>query len=191
MNTTDYLVGIVRKAADTVVQEWVTTLDVDDLTQDVWVELSSDDRLIEDFYMSDNPMAIARHLAKRCASKSVGSYEFHSGQYQYGTKEVRGILESGVLKTREFKTITEQTDLTIAMEKLRTRKERYAQDIADRFFWGNKDVESKRVTRAVDALTEEMNRVNTSRRFSHREGPGTRVIVSNSSALSRTRFDRE
>lgn len=184
------VVAAVKKAAELVARDWVTTLEVEDLQQDVWTELFEDPNLWEEIQDSDNPIAIARHLAKRCASKTVSAYEFHSGQYQYGTKEVRSILGSGVLKTQDFKTLTERADVTVGMENLRSRHSAYADALVDRYFWGKKDGADMTLSRAVDALTEEMNRANTASRFSHKEGPGKRTVISNATAIEVTRSVR-
>lgn len=188
MNTIEDLRQAVKTAATIVARDWVTTLDPDDVEQDIWLELMEDNNLLEEAKASDNPVAILKHLGNRSASKVVNAYEFHSGQYQYGTKEVRAILEQGVLSTNEFKTLTEQADMTGGLENLRERLDRYADIIVGRFFWNDKSYDSKTVTRAVDALTQEMNRVNTTRRFSHIEGPGKRKASSNAASIARTRI---
>jgi hypothetical protein len=180
----------VKKAAEIVSRDWVTTLDQDDVEQDIWLELLEDDGLMKEVENSSSPLTILRHLGNRNASRIVNAYEFYSGQYQYGTKEVRGILEQGVLTTHEFRTTTEKQDILGGMECLRERNDRYADVIVNRFYWKDRTVDTKTVTRAVDALTQEMNRVNTLRRFSHKEGPGKRTVVSNAASIDATRASR-
>jgi len=92
------------------------------------------------------------------------------------------------IERTDTETVTERIDLFIAMGRLMQRNARYVDVVVRAFVTGDWDrsKDGKELTRAVDALTREMNNTHRRRVSEYREGPGTRKVVSNSAAQAMT-----
>lgn len=207
----------VKTAARTTAREWDGVIEADDAEQEIWLHLLERPNVMAEIVAMDRP---ARVLMLTKTGRQIGSqarddYSYFSGNYSYGTEEVRGMLDRGALESDEAtgdfgavdtalwelpesailklnrtdtETATERVDLVLGMKGLRDSQSPYFADIVNRYVLGMPctDVSArKRVQRAVDALAVEMNRVNTRRRFEH-DGLGSRKVVPNTTAHGRT-----
>lgn len=167
----------VRQAARTVSVYWPETIDADDVEQEIAVRLlEADVRWLE--ALADSPAAGIVTVLKRAGMQVAAGYrddfELFSGNYFYSGDEVRRLLADGALVFGDELTCTERADLARAMSQLAKASpqyhdvlvRRYALDEANR---ADKDV----LSRAVRALTREMNRSFNRARVAH-EGPALR-----------------
>lgn len=162
----------VETAARGSARKW-PTLDWEDVRQDVWVYLMERPNQLEKLAEEEDPSTQLRKIAGQQAAMSADVYEFFSGQYEYGTDEVRALLEMGLITNQEAATLTESTDLSTGMLMLQGKNQNQFNNIVDRFVHGIM-VDTKETTRAIDSLTVLMNRVNTSSRYTDHQGPGAR-----------------
>lgn len=165
----------VETAAKGASRKW-PTLDWEDIRQDVWVYLLENKPEYTKLLKEEDPSTQLRRIAGQRAAMAADVYEFFSGQYEYGTDEVRTLLEMGLITNREAATLSESTDLSTGMLMLRESNKNYFDAIVEKYVHGADQEESRaRATRrAVDALTVLMNRVNTSSRYTDHQGPGAR-----------------
>lgn len=179
----------VTRAARITARRWPGVIDSEDAEQEIWVRLLESDYLDR---LAEMDSAARTHVLGRIggqvASRYRDDYEAFSGNLSYGTDEVRAMLRAGLLarQRRELdpssETLTEFLDLHEGAQSLRDGSPQYAETIHKVFLEGGTVDHRMQVTRAVDALTREMNRV-SSRRFAlHADGPGTRTVLSNAQA---------
>jgi hypothetical protein len=166
----------VETAARGSARKW-PTLDWEDVRQDVWVYLMENAPEMEKLLKEEDPSTQLRRISGQRAAMAADVYEFFSGQYEYGTDEVRVLLEMGLITNREAATLTESTDLSTGMLMLQAKNLSQFDAIVDRYVHGIPSPDktaAKVVERAVDGLTVLMNRVNTSSRYTDHQGPGAR-----------------
>lgn len=165
----------VEKAARDISRKW-PTIDWEDTRQDIWVQLLERPNQLAQALEEEDPGVRLRKLAAQSVAEEINTYEFFSGQYEYGTDEVRTLLEMGLITNREVATLTESTDLSTGMLMLKDRNKGQFNIIVDKYVYDIEQPDRKSVTRAIDALTTLMNRVNTSTRYTDHQGPGARKV---------------
>ncbi len=186
----------ILKAARSVAQDWPGVTTPDDLAQEVWIKISELTTLRQQSLMALDAKLRASQLRKWCrqaASEERDKYEIMTGNYQYGTDEVREMLENGWLTinpSEEYTTnggrkasfydaetdsyqltnipevleteVTDaHTDLMLGFSRLKKRNEVYYNAIGLRYVGAlvpRGGAAERRLRRAVDALTQEMNR---------------------------------
>jgi len=178
----------VERAAKDVARTW-PLLDWEDLRQEMWVFLLERPNQLAERMADENPGPKLRKIAKQVATEGNSAYEFFSGQYEYGTDEVRGLLEMGVIVRPEETTLIESTDLSSGMLALRSFNKNHFDVIVNKYVHGIDPTHRKDVTRAIDSLTVLMNRVNLTNRYADHQGPGARKAVSNYDAIRATSDD--
>lgn len=217
MDTTTYnmLEPDVKTAAKTTAREWADVIDHDDAEQEIWLRiLDAGQNTIDTIAGLDKParVSVLTDIGHQIGMDYRDDYELFSGNYTYGTRQVRKMLEndalagvedeSGVpiwelpesiikqLERTDTETVTERIDLMIGMSRLLKRNASYVQLLRDVYLNGvtpDDGTERKNLTRAVDALTKEMNRVHIARKAEYTEGPGTRKVLTNAEAQKLTR----
>jgi hypothetical protein len=124
-------------------------------------------------------------LAHQEAGKEMTDYEHFSGQYTYDTEIVRALLENGAL-TDDLDGFREDIiDLIDALVQMTWEKSVYVDPILKRYVDNDKPVDSterSRLSRAIESLTQHMNRNHQNRTRNREDGPGSRSAVSNASA---------
>lgn len=185
------MAGDVERAARIVARRWPDVIDEDDAYQEIWLRLLEKD-YVDRVYELDAAARgdVLRRIGVQIASQYRDDYEIFSGQVCYGTEEVHRML-SGQMLVRDRseldpsgEALAEYIDLHEARKLLRDSIPRYAEVIDVRFVSGGPVADTKLVTRAVDALTREMNRVHLRRSAVHRDGPGSRRAVTNAAAIA-------
>lgn len=190
---TPELVEEVRRAGHSTARRWAGIIEADDAEQEIWL------RLLESNYLDKleemEPGARAHVLGRiggQVASGYRDDYESFTGNLSYGTDEVRAMLRSGLLARQRdqldpsSETLTEFLDLHEGAQSLRDVSPQFAETIGAVFLLGQEVPNRMQITRAVDALTREMNRV-SSRRFVEYSGPGSRQAQSNDQANHTTK----
>lgn len=167
----------VERVARQVSAKW-PTIEWEDTRQDIWVELLSSDSLLDTALESEDPSPIFRMLASRTISNSFQRTELAQGSYVYGTKDIRALLESGIIQNPTEFTVTQSTQVSEAMLKLLHKNKDYFNTIVDRFVHGIK-TPSQATTRAVDKLSDFINWQASITDANGHEGPGSRKVVSN------------
>jgi hypothetical protein len=163
----------VETAARGSARKW-PTLDWEDVRQDVWVYLLENTPEMEKLLKEEDPSTQLRRISGQRAAMAADVYEFFSGQYEYGTDEVRTLLEMGLITNQEAATLTESTDLSTGMLMLQSSNRSYFDLIVNKYVHGVEPTHRKDITRSIDSLTVLMNRVNTSSRYTDHQGPGAR-----------------
>jgi hypothetical protein len=190
---TDEIYDDVQRAARTVARKWPDVIDEDDAEQEIWLRLYGND-YIGTLADAETPSrrSVLNRIGGQVASQYRDDYEAFSGQVTYGTDEVRRMLTSGMLTRTDFdpssETLTEYIDLHEAAKSLRDSDAAYAEIVWQTFVLKEPPGHTQRVTRAVDALTREMNRVNRRRWSAHHDGPGSRKVISNEASRAATGY---
>lgn len=179
----------VERAARIVARRWPDVIDEDDAYQEIWLRLLEKDYVGRVYEMDAAARGdVLRRIGVQIASQYRDDYEIFSGQVCYGTDEVYRLLSARMLVRDRSEldlsgeTLAEYIDLHEARELLRSSIPRYAEVIDARFVSGEPVPDTKLVTRAVAALTREMNRVHLRRSAVIVDGLGSRRVVSNSAA---------
>lgn len=186
----------VKAAARVTGREWADVIDAEDAEQEIWMLLlSRSEELPGNIASLDKAarMSVLVEIGHQIGVQYRDDYELFSGKYVYGTRQVRELLEKTDfvdIETFDNATdmsFTERTDLVSALARLKKRNARYVAVLGANFVQGEPiHSHAQELTRAVDALTHEMNRTHKARRAEHLTGPGTRKITSNAQASFRT-----
>jgi hypothetical protein len=193
MDSTTYelLKPDVVTAAKTTARQWPGTIDEEDAEQEIWALLIEAPKSIDVLSQMERPNRVSTLTlyGHRVAARYRDDYELFSGNYLYSTDYVRRLLDADILvfsgDRPDKLTFSEWVDITEAFAKVQQRNAGYADLIARVFIQGEKlqsGADRMQLTRAVDSLTKEMNRVHTSRVLNYTEGPGTRRVMSNTQA---------
>lgn len=194
----ELLMPEVKKAARAVVSEWPGVIELDDVEQEVWVRLLDPGYGLPVETLVDQEPAerykILKAIGHRVAAKEREDYAHFSGNYRYGTDEVRKYLKNGILYelTDDVRTefdifspdnpgnrkpgyidtdmISVKIDMEEGLRAVGKSKPHYVDALISYYVNGLKlgDSEMKRVRRAADALTREMNRASRSGFAQHR-----------------------
>ncbi|TCO56883.1 hypothetical protein [Actinocrispum wychmicini] len=173
----------IEKAARITASGWQGTIDIDDAIQEISLALLADN-YVENVIAMD-PAArhtVLRKIGQHIATRYRTEYEVHSGNYRYGPGEVRGLLHHGALHDDQDSFDAGTADLRSAWPALNNR---YQAALTARFLNGQDpgdSAERMRITRAIDTLTELMNRNVRSHAARGHDGPGARQAMSNSRA---------
>ncbi len=179
----------VDKVAKSTSYKW-EDLDWEDIRQDMWVHLlerpNQFDIILEDDW--DTVDKKLRKIGSQVAVAEVHGYEQYSGQYVYGKDEVKGLLRSGALLDSNFGTLTERTDLSLAMEALKESNPSYFTLLVDNYVYDKAMTEAqfKTIVKALSKLTVLMNQVHNFNEYTYEDGPGARQVFSNSTSVAIT-----
>lgn len=171
----------VRRAASAVVSEWPGVVGVDDLAQELWVEIleSPATQKVLAGKNSREMLNLLARMGHRIAARYRNSNARFSNQVQYSVDDIKAALSGHTLWGALL------DDLAAGLESLRERSENYAEAIRLRYFERinpGPDADRKRLSRALEALTEEVNRqvrakfarLDASPGRTLGDGPGTR-----------------
>lgn len=179
----------VDKIAKSTSYKW-DDLDWEDIRQDMWVWMLENpneyNKLMDDDW--DTRDKKLRRIGTQVAVAEIHGYEQYSGQYIYGTDEVRGMLRQGVVLKTDAGTATERIDLSLAMIELKESNISYFNIIVDKYVHEKELNNAQRMvlSRANDKLTLLMNQIHNIREFTYHSGPGARQVLSNSTSVAIT-----
>lgn len=167
------LVKPVKKAAKIVASQWPGVIDADDVEQEIWLYLVESPASAQKALEATEPKAQARFLTRighQRASRARTSYDYFRGAYKYSVKDVKSLLVTGALSSDNQDGVkVEYTDLHIGFRALKERNEGQAESLARRYLLGGSmetGAEKMMLSRAVVALTDEMNRSHRINRYS-------------------------
>lgn len=189
MEITEEFYQKVDKVAKSTAYKW-TDLDWEDIRQDMWVWMLDNPneytKLMEDDW--DTRDKKLRKIGSQVAVAEVHGYEQYSGQYIYGTDEVRGWLRENIILKSDDSVISERLDLSLAMMELNETNKSYFSVIIDRYVHERElnGAERKRLTLAVEKLTLLMNQIHNFNEYTYEDGPGARKVLSNSTSVAIT-----
>lgn len=186
---------LARAAARRVSAQWPDVVERDDLEQDILVYLMENGpATVGRIFEEDEPtrQAFLIKLGHRMASDAQAAYDRFSGNYMYDSAEVLGYLKRHIWLAGDVQSVEKQ-DLAEAVANLAETNSTYYAAVVNRFVHeiipDRSDTAGfNRVQRAVDALTEKMNRIGSDRQRNWTEGPGSRKVISNASSIRKTKF---
>lgn len=189
----DELQQLAGAAARRVAGQWPTTVEKEDLEQDIVLHLLTRPGVLARLFEEPEQQVRQAFLIKvghQLASKQQQDYDRFSGNYLYDAAEVRGLVERQVWLT-ESKPSAEKLDLEEALGLLAEKNSRYYASLVNRFVHEivpdtSDTAEFNRIQRGIESLTELMNRIGAERKRTYTEGPGSRKAISNASALRAT-----
>jgi hypothetical protein len=135
-------------------------LDWEDIRQEMWVFLLERRNQLKEATLDPTDTNL-RVIAKQVVAELTEQDNVAWGKYEYGTKHVRSMLEAGLLHDDRMGTLSERHDLDNAMSDIAVEYPQHWDAITHRYYNDEPvvtDVERKRLQRAVDKLTELMNR---------------------------------
>jgi hypothetical protein len=205
----------IKKAAKTVAFEWPGVMDEEDVEQALNLHLlerpNSIDKLLNEFDEKQRLNAIIK-IGHQIAKQERTDYEHFSGNFRYCVDEVRQFLEDRALKNDdpelgsnwsvsdnfvdggEFEDAvlsksSSEIDLERGMARLRKQNAKYADIITLRYLneIPTAELDRKQLSRALSALTNEMNRSYKQQLRDREEGPGTRRQMSRAAAYQESR----
>ena len=199
----------VKEAAKSVANQW-QRVEEEDLVQNIWVRLLESPSTLDFLRAVDSGAVrpVLFRVARQIAAEDHHKQQVANGDFRYGVREVRRLLEEGILKGQEEAitssnwgqtavkktgiadstclTASAFTDIVDGMVELRKRPgSRYFDLIVRKYVLGDKLEEEggdRRASgRAIKSLTTSMNR-NIKRDAADHDGPGSRKAISNRSA---------
>lgn len=211
----DLLLPDVRTAARTTARSWDGVIEFDDAEQEIWVRLLEARTTTNTVLEMDRPARVSAltRIGQQIGSQYRDDFEVFSGNWVYGTQDVRKMLDHDALggergdfgtdvpmwelpesiidqlNRTDTETATERIDLFRGLKRLYASNSWYAEIVVSNYVDCD-PVHPNRIdlTRAVDALTKEMNRTHTRRKAAYDEGrPGTRAAMPNEKAQKLTR----
>lgn len=178
----------IKKAASSVAFVWNSIVDPEEAEQMITLHLLERPGSLKKIVnmQRDAQYRAVVGIGHQIASQERADYDYFRGAYRYSVKEIKDALQAGVL-VEEFDNFHEVVfDLKESLKILSERSPQYVAAIEDRYVdWNipkSQSTEQVRLSNAISALTDEMNKTNK-RRFANRiDGPGTRKPVSREQA---------
>jgi len=183
------LESLAGQAARRVAAQWPGTVEKEDLEQEIIVHLLERPGALDRLFEEPNPRVRQSFLIKvghQLASQMQADYDRFSGNYRYDAGQVRGFLERQLWLNGD-KPSTEKLDLAEALASLADKNSSYYAAVINRFVHEMvpdraNTSQFNTIQRAVEALTDLMNRIGEEREKHYTEGPGSRKAMSNSQA---------
>lgn len=202
----------VRVAARQVANNWPDVVEEDDVTQEIYLRLleAGDGQVAAlENQAKSGLVKLFTKIGQQAASKKRDSDLVSKGEFRYSVDQVRDLLNDGALvylddgqswsmtedrvtatyDPMSMGTLSEQVDLREGMRRVNSG---YAEALFYRYYDMQIPVDASaktRQTRAVRALTTEMNR-SFRRRYDGYDGPGNRQNLTNAAANAITIGDR-
>ncbi|MBM7771941.1 hypothetical protein JOD54_002145 [Actinokineospora baliensis] len=180
----------IERAARRTSDRWSDVIDADDLTQEIAL------RLLEDRYATQaaqlDPAAradVLNRIGVRIASEHRDDFDVFSGQWHYGTDEVRRLLDSGVLDEREETVDVERMDAHAGLLRLSEANPGHSRIIGEVYLRREPvggSTRRKHLQRAIESLTRHMNRAHRDHTNQVTAGPGSRQVLTNDQAQALT-----
>lgn len=182
--------GDVRSVAGYLGWKHSDVMEADDIEQEIWVTLLETENYISD--VADRDRDGRREALTRIGAQAVfrekQSKALFIGAVEYGAAEIRKSVDKVFKalfvdeKPPEHESVHKDNFLE-GLEILTERCPRYLEIIMAKYGGDNEDPPHRRqLTRAVDALTDAMNTAHRARHVEYEDGPGTRTVISNSTA---------
>lgn len=192
----EQLVEAVVREARLAERRWNKIIDQDDIEQEIWLWLLERPSVQEQLRRA-NPAELAAVLKKsadQICSKERLDLDHFSGNYHYTPGEVRDLLEE-IGAEYDVHEADDKIDLQLGLDELLQYHPGYFEMIERKYQHGEeferRTAEAKTSERAVDKLTEIMNRKRGQRERDRTEGPGTKPTISTISEDDSSEFHKE
>lgn len=194
MDTKQYedLETAVKREARLAESRWNNLISADDIEQEIWLfilETPSSQR----FLSTAEPAQVASALRTRadviCSRERI-DYDHFTGNFHYTPKEVRELLDT-LGEEYDVHTADEKVDLQLGLEELGQYHEKHYDVIHQVYLLGIEPEDHNLKPRAVDKLTELMNRKRGQRERDRTEGLGTKPKISSISEDDSTDYYKE
>jgi hypothetical protein len=193
----------VRKAAKTVAYQWPGVLDAEEAEQELWVQLMESPGSVaklRDEFTDQTRVSALISMGHQIANKTFTANEIAAGNFRYSVNQVKDILKQSAERERnpEAKPVMRSAlkDLEAGMQRLKDKNAGYADAIVARYRNGKvpaRGADTVKLSRALTALTTNMNRAHKQQHVVRPEGPGTRKIISteHAKAISHKQYNGE
>ncbi|AXQ63558.1 hypothetical protein SEA_DIXON_52 [Mycobacterium phage Dixon] len=206
MTTYDELEPVIRRASKSVADQWPGVIEQEDAEQEIWAHLMAREGTVKKVLQMEGK---ARYRAvvgigHQIASRERTDYDHYKGSYTYSVKDVKDLLNRGVLTVRVDGFDAATVDLMEGLEKLIRRdlereekgkpRTRYAEVVVSRYADNEvpkQGAPAQKLTDALEALAREMNRSARVQFATRDDGPGTRSNVSTEDHYEANDFDFE
>ncbi|OHT67803.1 hypothetical protein [Mycobacteroides chelonae] len=181
----------IKKAGKFVAFQWPGIMEGEDAEQAIFLHLlerpTSVDKILEMDKKAQYRAIVG--IGNQLASAERADYDYFKGSYRYSVKEVKSLLQQGIL-TEQLKAFkSEYIDVEFGIAEL---AEQYRVAIVRRYAQGEapeSDAARKVAERAVDSLVDEMNKSNKRRHSERDDGAGTRNAMTIGQCQSALEFD--
>ncbi|QFG10420.1 sigma-K factor [Mycobacterium phage Anthony] len=183
----------VKRAAKAVAFQWPGIIEQDDAEQEIHLRLLETPGSIAKLLEMD---ARAQYRAvvgigHQIASKARTDYDYFKGSYRYSVKEVKSLLQKGILTEVLSSFKAEKLDILDALEGI---ADQHAASVRSRYVDEKvppQGAPAKLLTDSLGALVAEMNKVQKRRYAERDDGPGTRKQASTDDHYESGDFDFE
>lgn len=175
------LVDAVQREAKAAERRWNNILQSDDIEQEIWLFLL-ENKSSQRFLETAEPAQVAAALKTRAdtiCSKERLDLDHFSGNFHYTPGEVRGLLEE-IGAEYDVHEADEKIDLQLGLDDLLQYHPEHFMTVEKIYYHGQEDEGAnfrKQKQRALDKLTEIMNRKRGQRELDRTEGLGTRPTL--------------
>lgn len=177
----------VERAARNTAEKWPLE-EWEDLSQDIWVRLLEKPNTLEKCLEADNPAPMLSRICGQIAAENQLKRNLFQGKNPYNPVQVRSMLDAGILKNYSVATVSESHDFSYGMLDLKKANDAYFQTIIQKYKKDQEVTDTKKVTRAIDKLTDLMN-ITVLKAPKYHDGLGSRRAMSNSASQNTKSFD--
>lgn len=194
MDTKQYedLETAVKREARLAESRWNNLISADDIEQEIWLWFLERPG-VQSQLENANPAelsAVFKKSANQICSKERLDYDHFTGNYHYTPKEVRELLDT-LGEEYDVHSADEKVDLQLGLEELGQYHEKHYDVIQQVYRLGIEPEDHNLKPRAVDKLTELMNRKRGQRERDRTEGLGTKPKISSISEDDSSDFYKE
>lgn len=190
------LVDAVQREAKQAERRWNNIIEADDIEQEIWLFLI-ENKSSQRFLATAEPAQVAAALKTRAdtiCSKERLDLEHFSGNFHYTPSEVRGLLEE-IGAEYDVPEADEKIDLQLGLDELLQYHPNFFEYIEKAYYLGEDFSSTSTLrdqkSRAVEKLTELMNRKRGQRERDRTEGLGTRPSIPTVSEDDASEFYKE
>lgn len=192
--TLDKIEDAVRRAAKSVAHQWPGVVENDDIEQMIWLKLLEEPNTVKTAVELDKKAMdrFVTRIGHQLASQERTDYDYYKGSYRYSLKEVKDLLDQGILTEplKAFK--AELLDINDALDEV---SDSHANAIWRRYAEHESTKDDKQFENALmnglESLVSKMNQVQKRRYAERTDGPGTRGQASTENHYDGGSFDFE
>ncbi|QGJ88333.1 RNA polymerase sigma factor [Mycobacterium phage DreamTeam1] len=182
------LYPVIERAAKSVAFQWPGILDADDATQSIAERLWENPASLLKVHAMEGKAQYRAivGIGHQLASIERTDYDHYKGSYKYSVGDVKDLLNRNVL-TEDVEGFTDGViDLMDGLESMVAKTPQYVTAVTSRYADGDVPktgtADSKRLSRALEALANAMNASGRRRHTERDDGPGTRTVLTNAQA---------
>lgn len=186
----------VKRAAKSVSYQWPGVIEQDDLEQEIRAQLLAEPGTVDKALKLEKKARdrLVTRIGHQIASRERTDYDHYKGSYTYAVKDVKDLLNRGVLTVGIEGFDAAVVDLMEGLEQLVVKTSQYVDAVVSRYADNEVPVsgsQKKKLADALEALTREMNRSARVQFATRDDGLGTRNQVSTEDHYDGGDFDFE